>query len=345
MDLQSRIAEFRRASSATARANVLRQLATEGGPEVESLLMEALQDPAAVVRYTALSVLESRGTYDRDTVVRALGDSSKMVRRLALRLLQRWPDPALLPLVTPFLDDEDLGLRLLAMDWLFVLGEAGLPYLQALQEDTMFSVRIKARHYVRDLRRRFPTSRPAAPPPVPSVPEPPRPTPPTASWRESLERLPIVEGADSRLLIERILQEGGEEAARALIHFLEDPRWNRREVIVQALRSYPHFPSVYLHPLLTHPLWYVRAAAIELLGSFQDPVLLEHATRLAKDPNIEVRRALVGALRHFPFEEDARLVLEVLARDDHFLIRRLARESLIQLRQTSSSVGSEPGLS
>jgi|GEM_PF-2251453 len=341
MDLQSRIAEFRRASSATVRANVLRRLATEGGPEVESLLMEALQDPAAVVRYTALSVLESRGTYDRETVVRALGDNSKMVRRLALRLLQRWPEPALLPIVTPFLNDEDLGLRLLAMDWLFVLGEAGLPYLQALQEDAMFSVRIKARHYVRDLRRRFPPPS-AAPVPPPSAPARPA---PTASWREALERLPIVEGADSRLLIERILQEGGEEAAQALIHFLEDPRWNRREIIIQALRRYPHFPSSCLHPLLTHPLWYVRAAAIELLGSFQDPILLEHATRLAKDPNIEVRRALVGAMRHFPFAEDARLVLEVLARDDHFLIRRLARESLTQLRQTSSSTDPRRGAS
>jgi HEAT repeat protein len=178
----------------------------------------------------------------------------------------------------------------------------------------------------------------AAPVPPPSAPARPA---PTASWREALERLPIVEGADSRLLIERILQEGGEEAAQALIHFLEDPRWNRREIIIQALRGYPHFPSSCLHPLLTHPLWYVRAAAIELLGSFQDPILLEHATRLAKDPNIEVRRALVGAMRHFPFAEDARLVLEVLARDDHFLIRRLARESLTQLRQTSSSM--DPG--
>ncbi len=332
MDLQSRIAEFRRASSATARANVLRRLATEVGPEAEPLLMEALQDPAAVVRYTALSVLESRGTYDRDTVLRALRDPSKMVRRLALRLLQRWPDPALLPLVTPFLGDEDLGLRLLAMDWLFGLGEAGLPYLQALQEDALFSVRIKARHYVEDLHRRFPP-----------VPGPSRPASSTASWREALERLPIVEGADSRLLIERVLQEGGEEAAQALIHFLEDPRWNRREMIVQALRRYPHFPSAYLHPLLNHPLWYVRAAAVELLGTFQDPVLLEHATRLAKDPNIEVRRALVGALRNFRFEEDARLVLEVLARDAHFLIRRLARESLIQLRQIAPSTGPEPG--
>ncbi|MCS7313774.1 MAG: HEAT repeat domain-containing protein, partial [Acidobacteria bacterium] len=202
--------------------------------------------------------------------------------------------------------------------------------------------RIKARHYVRDLRRRFPTS---VPPPAPLVPELPRPMPPKASWREALERFPIVDGVDSRLLIERALQEGGEEAVQTLIHFLEDPRWHRREMIVQALRNYPHFPSSYLHPLLHHPLWYVRAAAIELLGAFQDPLLLEHAARLAKDSNIEVRRALVGALRHFRFEEDARLVLEVLARDDHFLIRRLARESLIQLRQISSSMGPEPGLS
>ncbi len=76
----------------------------------------------------------------------------------------------------------------------------------------------------------------------------------------------------------------------------------------------------------------MRAAAIQILGHHRDPALLDAALRLARDANIEVRRALAEVLVHYDRQEEALLALEKLSHDEHFYVRRLARETLETLR-------------
>ncbi len=136
----------------------LRQLDSVPDEPARAVLELAIEDRAAKVRHLALTILARRFKAPRSLVLQMLGDRAKMVQQKALKLLQQWPDPDLIPHVTPFLTADDLGLRLLAIDWFFLVGPAAIPVLEPLTRDPMFSVREKARHCLRDLRRQ--TQRP-----------------------------------------------------------------------------------------------------------------------------------------------------------------------------------------
>ena len=344
-NLTDRIQAFRRASSITTRVRILRSLAVESAPEVDRLLLQALQDPAAKVRHTALQLLDRRGIRDRQITLAMLSDGSKMVRRLALRMLRAWPDPELIPRVVPFLEDEDLSLRLLAIDWLYALGPRALPYLRPLAHDAMYSVRTKVQHCIRDLEKQQAIQnalvQSAASKRVPSgeeetapIPAPAMPHQSDARLHRDLDRFPPVHRRADTLWqeLEQLRMTQPDALADRLQTLLEDPRWPNRERVIRWVQQQPDFPTQVIYELLAHPIWYVRAAAIEILGHFQDPVLLEYAFDLARDRNVEVRRALADAMLRYGESEDARMVLEKLARDPHFMIRRRAREHLSHLR-------------
>ncbi len=341
-DLTNRIRAFHRASSITTRVRILRSLAVEPAPEVDQLLIQALRDPSAKVRHTALQLLDRRGFRDRQITLAMLGDGSKVVRRLALRMLRAWPEPELIPKVLPFLEDEDLSLRLLAIDWLYSLGPRALPYLRPLARDAMYSVRSKVQHCIRDLEKQQAIQdalvQPASPEQAPSAERETAPIPATAlsydtdtRWREPIPH--VRRRADTLWQeLEQLRMTQPDALADRLQTLLEDPRWPNRERVIRWVQQQPDFPTRVMYELLAHPIWYVRAAVIEILGHFQDPVLLEYAFDLARDRNVEVRRALTDAMLRYGESEDARMVLEKLARDPHFMIRRRAREHLSQLR-------------
>lgn len=318
--------------STSEKLRILRQLDDWDREEIEAILEVALSDRAAKVRLLALTQWARRLPLEREMVLRFLQDSAKTVRQKALKLIQTWPDPELIPHILPFLESDDIGLRLLAVDWLYMLGKEGLPYLESLADDPMFSVREKARHYIRDLHRQ--TQKPPVLPELSEASSSPQASTgaPRREWKRVLEDLrnePEEVWSDA---LKKVLEYGGEEAVCYLVMALDDPRWSWREAIIHALQAMDDCPTSFFHPLLEHPLWYMRAAAIEILGHHKDPALLDAALVLCRDSNVEVRRALAEVLAHYGREEEALLALEKLVHDEHFLIRRIARKQLEKLR-------------
>ena len=312
------------AAGVDKKLRILRQLQDSAGDEVEDLFRRALNETSAKIRQLALTVLSRRGKLTPEMVRERLRDRSKMVRQAALRLFQQWRDPAYLPDVLPFLEGSDLSLRLLAVEWMAGLGAPARPYLEPYLQDAMFSVREKVRYVLRDLELQGPprSDESAFPPKEPSKPAEPPPV-------ESLLKL---EPAQQLELLQQLLEENGSRIGPDLIRVLETPRWDRRDSIVGVIKQIRNFPTPLLHPMLDHPIWYVRAAAVDILGHFRDPVLLEYALAYANDKNVEVRRLLAQVMPNYGRREEAVLALEKLSIDEHFSVRRAARAALARLR-------------
>ncbi len=318
--------------SVKEKLNLLRELQSQQDfhPYL-SLCEHALFDPSAKVRQLAFSILVRKNLITPETTLSLLKDTSKVLRRKALRQMVTWTHPDYLPYIEPFLRDPDIYLRLLAIEWISKLGDSALPILEPLLRDPMYSVREKVKHYIQEIKKRLPTPNHIASPPHTDDTHEPRAAKPL--WKTLYEKLNPDNPKLFRKIVNRLLDEYPEDSISLILSYLEHPSWEIRDIIVEAFCERETVPLNPFIRLLQHPIWYVRACAIEILGHSGHPALLQHADHLSQDPNVEVRRALASVLYQYRKKETTYAILDKLTKDEHFVVRREAKKSLSLLRQ------------
>lgn len=319
-------------SGARDKTRILRQLQDSQGQAVVDLYNQALHDNYSKVRELALNILSRRHELAPEQVLDCLQDPSRIVQRTALRLMQNWPDARYCDYIQPFLQHSQLNLRLLAIEWFSRLGSKAAPFLQPLLHDSQFSVREKVKLHLSATAepRESEASKPHAQQPLKAVPH--FNTKSAEFFETHLEEIFQDGSSFKEEKLRELLSREGTRLGPPLIRLFESPRWDRRESILKILTRIEDFPTVMLHPMLEHPLWYVRAVGIKIIGSFKDPILLDFALVFVNDSNIEVRKTLAEVLPLYGRREEALLALEKLSIDEHFSVRRAARSALLHLR-------------
>lgn len=127
--------------------------------------------------------------------------------------------------------------------------------------------------------------------------------------------------------VKLIVSETGRAGEDMLFSFLSEDNLRVREVVVKELSGREQLEENKLLALLSHSIWYARAAIVEVLGNRRSPLLFEKIGELLADPNVEVRLQLVAALAKLD-RERAREYLLKLARDPHMRVSKEAKKIL-----------------
>jgi HEAT repeat protein len=125
--------------------------------------------------------------------------------------------------------------------------------------------------------------------------------------------------------VKLIVSETGQAGEELLLTFLAEDNMRVREVVVRELSKRAQLDEGKLAGLLTHSLWYTRAAIVEILGSRRSKLLLDRAAELLNDPNVEVRLQLLTALSRFDRERVKDLVFK-LTKDPHVRVSKEAQK-------------------
>ena len=123
--------------------------------------------------------------------------------------------------------------------------------------------------------------------------------------------------------VKLIVSETGLAGEDMLTSFLSEDNMRVRELVVKEFSGRPQLEEGKLLGLLSHSLWYTRAAIVEILGNRRSQLLLDKAGELLADPNVEVRLQLLIALSKFDREKVKDLILR-LTKDPHVQVSREA---------------------
>ncbi len=124
--------------------------------------------------------------------------------------------------------------------------------------------------------------------------------------------------------VKLIVSETGQAGEELLISFLSEDNLRVREVVVRELSQRPQLDEEKLAAQLPRSIWFTRAAIVEVLGNRHSGQLLERATALAGDPNVEVRLQLLMALAKFE-RGQVRELRARLTKDPHVRVSREAQ--------------------
>ncbi len=127
--------------------------------------------------------------------------------------------------------------------------------------------------------------------------------------------------------LQKLLQEQPDTPEEKIIAFLQDNSIVIREIIVRNLSGREGLNEKFLLAQLSHSLWHVKAAIIEILGNRRSRLLLDIIESLCAEPNVEVKLKLIGALAKLD-RDQVRQHLESFTRDAHVVVRREARRFL-----------------
>ncbi len=127
--------------------------------------------------------------------------------------------------------------------------------------------------------------------------------------------------------VKLIVSETGRAGEDMLFSFLSEDNLRVREVVVKELSGREQLDENKLLAMLSHSIWYTRAAIVEVLGNRRSPLLFEKIGELLADPNVEVRLQLITALAKLD-RERAREYLLKLTRDPHMRVIREAKKVL-----------------
>jgi hypothetical protein len=124
--------------------------------------------------------------------------------------------------------------------------------------------------------------------------------------------------------VKNIISETDQSGEDLLISLLGEDNLKIRELIVRELSGRAQVDERKLLNQLSHSLWYVRGAIVEILGNRQSQLLLEIIEKLLADANVEVRIKLLEALAKLNRDQVKEYILR-MTKDSHMLVCREAK--------------------
>jgi HEAT repeat protein len=328
--LQRYINEFKNAS-VSKKISIIKILATSKKEQVKQILVDCLSDPSPGVRIAALQALEKLNFFNEELLLKLCHDNSKAIRKIALKMLATNPKTEYLKNCNGLLIDSDKTVRLEVLNLLYKIGKESIPLLHRALKDEDELVRTKALQYIQllDPSEKLAETKETSPPSeiVPEFSQP-RILATTAPEKKE-ETLPY------EIKLTKITEKLSAQDTASLDYFLsllEDKSWTIREFAIKKITELDNIDMSRIYELLKHPIWYVRAAAILIIGLKKDKNIVDLMMPLMKDNNVEVRRAIAEALGKAD-KADAIMPLQHLLNDKSIMVRREAEKSLNALKK------------
>jgi hypothetical protein len=130
--------------------------------------------------------------------------------------------------------------------------------------------------------------------------------------------------------VKNIISETDQSGEDLLISLLGEDNLKIRELIVKELSQRAQVNERKLLNHLSHSLWFVRGAIIEILGNRQSQLLFEIIEKLLADANVEVRIKLLEALAKLNREQVKEYILR-MTNDSHMRVCREAKRIFLKI--------------
>jgi len=125
-----------------------------------------------------------------------------------------------------------------------------------------------------------------------------------------------------------IREAAGTPSFQSLLwELLEDPHEKARDYAVKELSGFDTVDRTLLNNKLHHPHWFVRCAALKLLGKRNDFFSPESMDPLLHDPNAEVRKTAAWTLGEMGGKESVKKLVR-LTHDKNRFVRAQAEKAL-----------------
>jgi hypothetical protein len=112
-----------------------------------------------------------------------------------------------------------------------------------------------------------------------------------------------------------------------LLELLSDPCQEIRDIVVKELAARDDWPLQNAYHKLSLAPWFVKSAALRILGLKKCTDAVQHIRPVLGNPNVDVRRTAAGALGEIGGRE-ARALLVSMAKDKNLYVRKAAQEAL-----------------
>jgi len=319
MSLERYISELKNATP-SKKATIIKIISTSNDKLVISTLIGCLRDSSPIVRLAALRALEKKKYFDENLFLEFLADNSKFIRKQVLKMLSSFPKEEYLPRIQNLLLDSDTDIRLEVVSLLEKIGKASLPLLYKACKDTEDLVREKALQAIRIIGEESDKSVKSKKIEINNSDK---------SLRIfHIEKLPYDEKLKN--IIKNI--EADKEQFPLLLKSLEDKSWTVREYAIKKISELKEIEISKVYDLLKSPVWYIKAAAIRIIGLRKEEKGLDLILPYMKDNNVEVRRALAEALGNFK-KSEALIPLQYLLQDKNIMVRKEAEKSLASFKK------------
>jgi HEAT repeat protein len=121
-----------------------------------------------------------------------------------------------------------------------------------------------------------------------------------------------------------------------LIHCLDDPSEEIRDLIIKELAKRDNIDLNLLYRRLLRPPWYAKTGCLKILGQRKEASSVEHIRTLMNDSNIEVRRTVACVFGEIG-TDNALALLAKLTKDSSSFVRTSARRALQKASQLKFS--------
>ncbi len=318
-------------ASVSKKVMIIKILSSSRQEKVKEVLIDCLNDFSPAVRLAALQALEKIDYYDENLLIKLCHDNSKLIRKIAIKMLSKKPKVEYLKKLNSLIIDSDKFVRLEVINFLYKLGKDGITLLQRALKDEDELVRNKALHYLQLLESdkvEEDKNNISAEQNIPEISSP-----------RILGSITTEERIKEELSFEEKINEINEKlkskkinSLEYLLSLIEDKSWTIREYAIQKISELEKIEVSRIYELLKHPLWYVRAAAVKILGLRKDKDIIDLLVPLIKDSNVEVRRAIAEALGRIN-KADAIMPLRHLLNDRSIMVRKEAEKALAAYRK------------
>jgi HEAT repeat protein len=147
-------------------------------------------------------------------------------------------------------------------------------------------------------------------------------------YRSALRRIKAAKDRKKRqALVETTASTKDSWASDVLVDSLDDTNEEIRNLIIRELAKRDDLELERVAEKLAHPLWYVKCAALKILGQKGGQSVLIHIEALLAESNVEVRRAAASALGDIGGKKSLALLLK-LSRDRNKFVRTSAEEAI-----------------
>lgn len=318
-------------ASVSKKITIIKILSTSKEGKIKEVLLECLNDPSPGVRIAALQALEKLHYFNEELMLKLCNDSSKTIRKIALKILSANPKSEYINKLNGLLIDSDKTVRLEMVNFLYKVGKEALPLLRRALKDEDELIRTKALHFIELLE---PSEKNLSD-------EDETPSDKILSGFSEPRILPITEekAKDETFHYEQKLSKittklgsKGINSFEYLLSLLEDKSWTIREFAVEKISELQEIDNKKIYELLKHPIWYVRASAVRILGLRKDESIIDLLVPLLKDSNAEVRRAIAEAVGRIK-KENAIVLLQHLLNDKNIMVKREAEKSLADYKK------------
>lgn len=319
MSLERYISELKNASP-SKKTTIIKIISTSNDKLIIPTLIDCLRDSSPVVRLAALRALDKKKYFDENLLLEFLTDNSKFIRKQVLKMLSSFPKEEYLPKIQNLLLDSDMDIRLEVVSLLAKIGKASLPLLYKACKDTEDLVREKALQAIKIIAEESDISSKSKKSEIINSDK---------SLRIfHIEKLPYDEKLKN--IIKNI--ETDKDQFSLLLKSLEDKSWTVREYAIKKISELKEIEISKVYDLLKSPVWYIKAAAIRIIGLKKDEKGLDLILPYMKDNNAEVRRAIAEALGNFK-KSEALIPLQYLLQDKNIMVKKEAEKSLASFKK------------